>query len=381
MKPEENRKTIRIFAAASFLNDLGSDIIYPIWPLFVTSALNANMAVLGFIDGLGEAVVSIAQAASGYFSDKIRKRKIFIWTGYLFGSISRIGYALSAVWQHLVPFRILDRAGKIRGAPRDAIIADISTKENRGRNFGLLRTMDNLGAVCGILICIFFVKMLGYRTLFMLAAIPSAIGALLILYMIKERKAEHLKIYKGISFKDLDKNFLLFLMLSAIFALGAFSYSFLLIYAKQFGFTITFVPVLYLIFTAVASIFSLPFGRLSDKIGRKKVLLLAFLLWGLVCSSFILWQSYFSIILAFFFYGVHKAAIDTVQKTLVAELAPPAYKASTLGGFQMVIGLCALPASLIAGLLWEKISLFMPFYFSLALTVISSLMLLAVREK
>lgn len=343
--------------------------------------MNANMAVLGFIDGLGDAIVSISQAASGYFSDKIRKRKIFIWTGYLFGSISRIGYALSTVWQYLIPFRILDRAGKIRSAPRDAIIADISTNENRGRNFGLLRTMDNLGAVCGILICILFVKILGYRTLFMLAAIPSAVGALLILFLIKESKTEQLKIYKGLSFKDLDKNFLLFLVLSAIFALGAFSYSFLLIYAKQFGFTLTFVPVLYLIFTAVASIFSLPFGRLSDKIGRKKVLIIAFLLWGMVCLNFILWHSYSSIILAFIFYGTHKAALETVQKTLVAELAPPQYKASTLGGFQMIIGLCALPASLIAGILWEKIDLLTPFYFSLVLTIISSLMLLVVREK
>ncbi len=381
MDPNKTQKTIRTFAIASFLNDLGSDMIYPIWPLFVTSVLNANMEVLGFIDGLGDAIVSISQAAAGYLSDKIRKRKIFIWTGYFFGSISRIGYALSTVWQHLIPFRILDRAGKIRGAPRDAIIADISTKENRGKNFGLLRTMDNLGAVFGILICIFFVKLLGYRTLFMLAAIPSAFGTLLILFLIKERKAEQLKIYKCISFKDLDRNFLLFLVLSAIFSLGAFSYSFLLIYAKQFGFTLTFVPVLYLIFTAVASIFSLPFGRLSDNIGRKKVLILAFLFWGLVCLNFILWQSYFSIILAFIFYGAHKAALETVQRTLVSELVPPQYRASTLGGFQMVIGLCALPASLIAGILWEKINHLMPFYFSLALTIISSLILLVVREK
>lgn len=105
----------------SELNDLGSDMIYPVWPLFVTSVLGANMAVLGFIDGLGEAIVSISQAASGYVSDRLRRRKIFIWTGYLLGSLSRIGYALTTLWQHLIPFKIMDRAGKIRGAPRDAI--------------------------------------------------------------------------------------------------------------------------------------------------------------------------------------------------------------------------------------------------------------------
>src|SRR4030043_2108940 len=156
IEEKKKRKTLRTFAIASFLNDLGSDMIYPIWPLFVTSVLGANMAVLGFIDGLGEAFVSLAKAVSGYWSDRIRKRKIFIWTGYLMGSASRIGYALSKTWQHVIPFRILDRAGKIRSAPRDAIIADICTKENRCEKFGLLRSMDNLGAVCGIIVCILF---------------------------------------------------------------------------------------------------------------------------------------------------------------------------------------------------------------------------------
>ncbi len=381
MDQKETRKTVRTFALASFLNDLGSDMIYPIWPLFVTTVLGANMAVLGFIDGLGEAIVSISQAVSGYISDRISKRKVFIWSGYLFGSLSRVGYGLSTVWQHLIPFRILDRAGKIRGAPRDAIIADISTKENRGENFGLLRAMDNLGAVCGIIISILFFGLLGYRNLFLLAAIPSAIGALLILSLIEEEKSAGVRIYKGLSLKDLDKNFKLFLLLSSLFALGSFSYSFLLIYAKEFGFQVAFVPVLYLIFTAVASIFSLPFGKLSDKIGRKPVLILSYIFWGLVSLSSIFIESYWAIILAFVLYGLHKGALDPVQKTFVSELAPTEYRASTLGGFQMVIGLCALPASLIAGMLWDKISLFTPFYFSLSLTMLSIVMLIFVEEK
>jgi MFS family permease len=142
----QTRKTVRTFAIASFLNDMGSDIIYPVWPLFVTQVLKADMAALGLLDGLGEALVSLSQAASGYLSDRIRKRKVFIWVGYLCGALSRFGYAAASVWQHLIPFRVLDRAGKMRGAPRDALVADVSTDENRGRHFGLLRAMDNLGA-------------------------------------------------------------------------------------------------------------------------------------------------------------------------------------------------------------------------------------------
>ena len=380
MENKDSKKTIRTYGIATFLNDFGSDMIYPIWPLFVTS-LGANMMVLGFIDGLGEAIVSISQAISGYISDRIRKRKIFVWLGYLCGAFSRIGYALSTSWQHLIPFRVLDRAGKMRGAPRDAIIADLSTQDNRGENFGLLRTMDNLGAVCGIVFCILFVGFLGYQNLFMIAAIPSFIGVGLILFLVKETKPANAKAFKGIRLKDLDRNFNLFLVLSAVFALGSFSYSFLLIYANKLEFQITLIPVLYLIFTAFAALSSLPFGKLSDRIGRKALMMVSFILWGLVCMIFIFIENYWAIILSFVLYGLHKGALDTVQKTFVAELSPDEYRASGLGGFQMVIGLCALPASFIAGLLWDRIGMNVPFYLSLILTVIAFVLLIFVKEK
>lgn len=379
MEQKESKKTIRKYASASFLNDLGSDMICPIWPLFVTS-LGANMTILGFLDGLGDAIVSISQAASGYISDRIRKRKVFVWLGYLFGSFSRIGYAFSTAWTHLVPFRILDRAGKIRSAPRDAIIADLSTHENRGKHFGLLRTMDNLGAVCGILFCIFFVELLGYQKLFLIAAIPSILAAGLILSLRKEAKPADSKLFKGISLGDFDRNFKVFLGLSALFALGSFSYSFLLIYAKKLGFQVVFVPVLYLIFTAFAALSSFPLGKLSDRIGRKTIMMVSFVLWGLVCLIFIFAENIYAIIFTFVLYGLHKGALDTVQKTFVAELSPGEYRASGLGGFQMVIGLCALPASLIAGLLWDNISMNAPFYLSLILTVMASIMLIFIKE-
>lgn len=380
MKQKENGKTIKTFAWASFLNDFGSDMIYPIWPLFVTTVLGAPMAALGFIDGLGDALVSVSQAGSGYLSDRIKKRKIFIWLGYLLGSFSRVGYAFSTAWQHLIPFRVLDRAGKMRGAPRDAIVADVSEKSNRGRNFGIIRTMDNLGAVSGIIFTILFFGALGFKKLFLIASIPSAIGVLLIMIFIKEKKANHIKIYKGLRLRDLNRNFKLFLLLSTIFSLGAFSYSFLLIFAKNAGFSVTFVPVLYLIFTLVASLSSMPFGILSDKIGRKGVLQLTFAFWGLLCAFFILSQAHWSIISGFILFGLHRGGLDTVQKAFVAELAPTDFRASVLGGFQMVVGLAALPASLVAGLLWDQISPTTPFYLSLGLTALAILLLSFVSE-
>jgi MFS family permease len=374
------KKTIRTFALASFLNDLGSDMIYPVWPLFVTTILRANMAALGFLDGLGEALVSLSQAFSGYISDRIKKRKAFIWAGYLFGALSRLGYSISTIWPHLVPFRVLDRVGKIRGAPRDAIVADVSTTENRGKNFGLLRAMDHLGAVFGIVICIMLFRMLGYRVLFALAAIPSVVSAFLVFTLIKEKKSGPIKIYKGISLKDLDKNFRLFLVLSSLYALGAFSYSFLLIYAKKFGFKLAFVPVLYLIFTLSAFLFSYPFGKLSDKIGRKSVLIISYLFWIAVCLSVISKPNRMMIIFIFILYGAHKGALEPVQRTFVCELAPKEFRASCLGAFQMVIGLCALPASFIAGVLWDTLGVLVPFYLSLILTLASGIMLFFVKK-
>ncbi len=295
--------------------------------------------------------------------------------------MSRVGYAFSTIWQHLVPFRVLDRAGKMRGAPRDAIVADLSTDENRGRNFGLLRTMDNLGAVCGILTSLFLSGYLGwsYTNMFLLASFPSLIGVLLILLFIKDRKTK--EIYKGLSFKDLTFNFKLFLLLSAIFALGSFSYSFLLVYAREAGFAVSFVPVLYLIFTAMASLTALSFGKLADRVGRRFVLILAYLLWGLMCVGFIYSSEYLGIIFLFVVYGLYRGAFEPVQKTFVSELSPIEHRASLLGAFQMTVGLCALPASLIAGLLWDTFGGRAPFYFSLGLTSLTVVLMLFLREK
>ncbi len=378
MDKKGDGRTVAALSVATFLNDMGSDMIYPIWPLFVLS-LGADMALLGLIDGLGNAIVSVSQAISGYVSDKIRRRKIFIWSGYLFGGLSRIGYAFSTTWQHLIPFRILDRAGKMRGAPRDAMIAEVSTTANRGRNFGLLRTMDNLGAVCGIIICILLFSRLGYVKLLLLAAVPSFIGVLLLIMAIKERRTK--KIYKGFSFKHLDRNFKLFLFLSCAFAFGSFSYSFLLVYANEFGFQTTFVPVLYLIFTTTAFLTALPFGKLADLISRKFVLILSYLFFALVCVGFIFLKSSIGILFLFVLYGLHRGAIEPAQRTFVSELSPQKYRATGIGTYQMLVGLCALPASVVAGLLWVNVSVFAPFYLSLALTTFSGFLMFFVKER
>lgn len=364
----ETKQTIRTFAGATFLNDLGSNMIHPVWPLFVTEILRANMAALGLLDGMGEALVSIAKALSGYLSDRWRTRKIFIWMGYVFTAFARFGYSLAQAWPQLIPFRIMDRLAKERSAPRDALVADVSTYANRGSHFGFIRAMDHLGGICGILLCLLLLKFIGYRTIFSLAAIPTVLSALMIFVFIKEKKAVKGAAGARLNFREVSHSFRLFLLLSSIFTLGAFSYSFLLLYAKERGFAVTHVILLYLIFTASASLSSFGMGKAADKLGRKPVLYVCYTLWLLVCLLLVTTPSRFVILLCFVLYGAHKGILVPIQRTVVSECALDNFRASCLGGFYMVTGLCALPASFLAGLLWEAYGMLVPFYVSMGFT-------------
>lgn len=372
------KRTLKTFGWASFLHDMGADIVFSVWPFFITQVLHAPVSALGWIDGLGDAIVSVSQAVSGYWSDRIKKRKIFVWIGYGLGGLARIGYALAPVWGWLIPFRMLDRSGKMRGSPRDAIVSDLSSPANRGRNFGYLRMMDNSGAIVGILIAMFCLSYLGYRTMFLLAAIPSILAAVLILKNVPERRVPEVKIYKGLRFRDLSRDLKLYFFASALFILGSFSYSFLLLYAKDAGFNIIAVPALYLLFTVAAAATSLPFGKMADNWGRKPTLFVSLGLW-IVSLLLFASGSLPAIVLAFAVYGLHLGSLGPVQKAITAELAPKDFVASIMGSYQMVMGLCALPASVIAGYLWGMFGPTVPLLFSLAVTLVALVVLAVVR--
>lgn len=378
---QKTEKTVKIFGLASFFNDLGAEMAYPILPIFMREVLKANMTAVGIVDGFAEAMISLTQALSGYLSDKIKKRKIFIWVGYFISGLARIGYALSFNWKILAGFRVLNNFGKMREAPRDAIIADISYNHNRGKHFGILRMMDNLGAFLGILLCILLFKYLGYRRIFLLAAIPSLISSLLVFLFIKEKPHLYTRDKDNFHINHLSKNYWRFLLASVIFALGSFSYSFLLIFIKEIGFRETIIPFMYLIFALLASVSSIPFGKLADKIGRKIVLSIAFVFWGLVCTLFIFFRNPFVFVIAFIVYGLHKGALEPAERAFVSELSPVEYKSSGLGIYRMATGFCALPSAFIAGFLWDRINKILPFYLGIFLTSVSLVLLVFVKEK
>lgn len=373
------KRTLKTFGWASFWHDVGSDIVFSVWPIFVTQALGAPVSALGWIDGLGDAIVAMSQAISGWWSDRIGKRKVFVWVGYLVGGLARLGYALAPTWGWLIPFRMMDRTGKMRGSPRDAILSDQSTTENRGRNFGYLRMMDNAGAIVGTLTAVLLLGVLGHRTLFLLAAIPSVLVAIMVYKRIHEAKSQEKKIFKGFHFRDLSPNLVRYFVGSGIFALGSFSYSFLLLYANHSGFMVITVPLLYLLYTVVAALGSLPAGKLADKWGRRPTLLLALAFWAVALLAFAQ-DSWWAIIIAFVLYGAHLATLGPVQTALAAELAPADHVAGTLGSYQMVMGLVALPASVIAGYLWSIYGATVPLLFSFSLTIVAGAVLSTVKR-
>lgn len=388
---ETQRNPAYVFGVASFLNDAGSDMIAPIWPTFLSNQLGFTAGQVQIIDSLALTITSVSKLAAGYASDRTGKRKAFITLGYSLSMFSRIGFVLAAVLAsklQLVFWKSMDRLGKMRGPPRDAIVAGHAAESKRGRAFGVLRALDTAGALFGsiitFLLTLFFFDFLGYLGIILLAAIPTIGSIIVVSVLIKEKRGKD--IFRGVSFQGLNRNLKVFLMASLLFAFATFSYSLLLLYAENYGFTEpSQQTLLYILFTAVYAGSAYPFGRLSDRLGRKPILFGAFLLllitaaWGYLV--FMSAESFGLLILPLFLaFGLMNGALDPVQTTLVADLVEEERRASIIGAFQMAVGITALPAGIIIGYLWDITPQF-AFLYSILVTLIAIIMLTLVRTE
>lgn len=347
---------IFLLGIVSFLNDLGSEMIIPILPMFIT-ALGGTGLVIGLIGGLRDSISSILKIFCGYWSDKTGKRKIFVFSGYLISSIFKLFLSFSALWQHILIFSSLERVGKgLRTAPRDAIIADSMPKQ-KGRGFGIHRTFDTLGAILGstvVFILFWFLKFDFKRIIF--AAAFLSVFSLVPLYYVKEKRRKSQDITLRLGLRNLPKPLKLFIFVSGIFALANFSYMFFILKAQQLfnGRLSIGTPILlYILFNVFYALFAIPFGNLSDRIGRGKVLVLGYFLFSLTSLGFAFFNSLALFIILFALYGMVYAIIDGNQRAFVSDLSSVELRATALGAFHTVMGLAALPASLIAGVLWQ----------------------------
>lgn len=367
---------IIILGITSFLTDISSEMVYPVLPIFLVTILGASPAILGLIEGIAESVASLLKVFSGYFSDKINLRKPFAIFGYATSTLGKLFLYVSTGWTCVLLGRVVDRFGKgIRTAPRDALIADSAKEGKRGAAFGLHRAMDSLGATIGVFIAYFLITRFSgnLRNIFLFSLIPAFLG-IVFLFLVKERKRELKPISQRLQFKwrNLDRRLKLFLIFTFIFTLGNSSNQFLLLRAKFIGSPVTRVILFYLVYNIVYCLTAYPASRLSDKIGRKKLLVFGYLLYGLVYLGFALNSSLNMFWVLFGVYGLYIGFTEGVEKALVADIAPSELRATAIGLHATLVGVGLLPASLFAGLLWKFLGSSAPFYFGGFMGILAS---------
>ena len=372
-----------LLGLVSFFSDISAEMVYPIIPLYLTSAFGATPALIGLIEGIAESLASLLKVFSGYITDKWGKKKPIAFVGYATGLVYKIALIFAGSWGGILGARVIDRVGKgIRTAPRDVMVCDSADGNNLGKAFGVHKALDMAGSAVGIFLSYLLLQnaanTAAYKELFSISIIPAILGLLMFLF-IKEKRT-HVAMNKREPFwqniKKLDGQLKLYLFVALLFTLGNSSNAFLLLRAKSVGFADNQVILLYLVFNVIASILSIPLGRLSDRVGRKKLLVSGYIVFSIVYLGFALASSQVTILLSFILYGFYSAMITGVERAYIAEISPKDLKGTMLGLHSTIVGIALLPASLIAGLLWDGFGVSSPFLFGSAMSLIAALILL-----
>ncbi|MCJ7482332.1 MAG: MFS transporter [Thermodesulfovibrionales bacterium] len=361
-------RNVSIAGLVSFFMDVSSEMIYPLVPLFLSNVLGVNKSIIGLIEGIAESTASLLKIFSGWFSDRIGNRKWLMAAGYSISTLSRPIVSLATGWQHILGSRFMDRFGKgLRTAPRDAIIAESSEKTHLGRAFGFHRSMDTMGAVVGPALAFLLLGLFSnnYRMVFWLSIIPGTIAVLLIIFFITEKKKVSLPHSERpkLTLKHFDWRFKFFVVIAAVFAIGNSSDVFLILRAQQVGVPIVMIPVVYLLFNLVYSLSSIPAGIAADRFGKKRVILLGFILFAILYYGFAIAKDATAIWVLFGFYGLFMGITEGIQKAFLATIIPSDFKATAFGVYNSAVGIAMFPASLIGGWLWDHVSPSATFYF------------------
>ena len=370
-----------ILGLVSLLADISSEMIYPILPLFLTQTLHAPAVVVGLIEGIAVGASTAIGGVSGWISDRVGRRKPIAFVGYLLTAVTRPMIAAAQVWPVVLGARFAERFGKgIRTAPRDALLAESTAEQYRGRAFGFERAMDSAGAVIGPLIALALVGWagLGARTIFLISGIPAMLATLLIL-TVRERRDAAGGVPDSLKFSlaGATREYKRLLLVTGVFGLANSANSFLILRSEQLGLDRKWTILAYALYNAVASLASMPAGTASDAFGRRNVLMVGFGIYaasyvgfGAASAGWLVWP-------LFALYGLFPALTDGVGKALAVDTAGKAGRATAIGIYSMVMGLTEIAASYIGGVLWDKVNSQATFYFGAALAALSVLLLFA----
>jgi MFS family permease len=377
-------RNVIVLGFVSLLNDGASEMIYPLLPAFLTAVLGAGPAALGVIEGVAEATASLLKLYSGYLSDRVKRRKGWIVAGYSISNVIRPLIAFSTSWLHVLTLRFSDRVGKgLRTSPRDAIIADSTPAEFRGKAYGFHRAMDHGGAIIGPLLAtaLLLVYHDNIKTIFLLSFIPGLLAVLTLLFGLKEKQAEGPRTTQAATFNfssawaEMSTGFRKYLGIILVFTLGNSTDAFLLLRAQQLGVPVTLLPTIWVVLHIVKMGFSVPGGIVSDRIGRKKVIITGWLVYALVYAGFGAASQHWHAWALFAVYGIYFGLTEGVEKALVADFAPAHLRGSAFGLYHLTVGVGAFPASLLFGLVWQKLGSTAAFGMGAGLALLASVIL------
>jgi len=387
-----NPKNVIWLGITSLFTDISSEMIFPVLPIFLKTVLGAPFWAIGFIEGIAESLSSFLKYFAGKFSDLTQKRKNLTVLGYGLSTLSKILFALALSWPMVLFSRVLDRFGKgIRTSPRDALINESVDPKDRGKFFGLHRTLDTIGAFLGTLITTLLLYFLNpnqkpelieknIRLILSLAFLPAFIGLLILIFFVKEKKKERKANSQFVIFQyqGFSKRFYLALLILGIFSLGNLSFAFLILKTQKLGFSLFLIPLLYLLYNFFYAFTAYPAGKLSDKIGRVKILNIGILALALVFAGFAVFQQKFLFVFLFILYGVGIGLTDSVSKAFVADLSQKEKTGESFGLFYLVTGLTALFGNLMGGFLSDKINLEFAFALAAFLVALSGFLMAVV---
>jgi MFS family permease len=368
-----------LLALASLFADISTEMLYPVLPVFLTQTLKASGSTVGLVEGFAQATQNVVQGFSGALSDKLQKRKPVALAGYFLAAIAKPLMGLSTVWQGVFGARLLDRVGAgSRSAPRDALIAASVDEQNRGRAFGLEGAGDNAGAFFGPLVAVFLLYAVhfGIRAVFYLAVIPGLLAFFMVLLVTEPPATVAGKSKIDISPWQLPRDYWKYLLATALFGLGNVSTAFLILRTQDIGIPLETTILIYAGFNFVAALISYPAGSLSDQWGRKYVLLVSLVIFLIAYLGFALTRDISLIAALFIFYGMHQGIFRSVGKAFASDFVPEHLRASGVGWYSTTIGLLQLVASVVAGLLWDRIGHAAVFYYGAAFAAIGGLALL-----